>query len=120
MNPFLERLGEELERAARRRARRAPLARWSRRTLVFALGALQPPHMPALPGVYLREEDRGGGGGIGRATVGEIQHGYTLATSYGEGRDKPGHARAYGLAPDGVTAVTLRLGVHDRRSITVP
>jgi hypothetical protein len=76
--------------------------------------------MPVVPGVYVREEEPRGGGGISRATVDAIVRGYTLATSYSEGRDRPGHARAYGLAPDGVTAVTLRLGVHDRRSITVP
>lgn len=79
------------------------------------------PKLPVLPGVYLREKTRDGGGGATRATVDAIERGFTLFTSYVEGRDGPGHAIAAGIAPDGVSAVTLRHRTHGRtHSITVP
>ena len=81
----------------------------------------KPPKRPVVPGIVIYERSANGGGGAGRATAAAIETGYTLSTSYMEGRDRPGHATAFGVAPDGVSQVTLRYR-RDRRwhSIRVP
>lgn len=86
-----------------------------------ACARIKPPKRPVVPGLVVYERSANGGGGAGRATAAAIRQGFTLNTSYVEGRDKPGHATAFGLAPDGVSEVTLRYR-RDRRwhSIRVP
>jgi hypothetical protein len=86
-----------------------------------ACARLKQPHHPVVPGLFIQQVAAGGGGGGGIATAASIKRGFTLGTGYMEGRSAPGHATAYGLAPDGVSAVTLRYR-RDRRwhSVTVP
>jgi hypothetical protein len=79
------------------------------------------PKLPVVPGLIVYERMPNHSGGAGHATADAILAGMTLNTSYTEGVNAPGHAIAYGMAPDGVDYVVMRYRRNHRwHAIRVP